>query len=101
MLKNNGSGNDGCGKNNIIYMELYSGPKMEHSKYEKTNVVGSIDRDSTVFPIRCVCIAADDECNRSVHLLLYKCGMIHELLDIFLINSIQRGYNSSNLTKCG
>jgi hypothetical protein len=35
--------------NNIIYMELYSGPKMAHGKYEKTNVARSIDRDSTVF----------------------------------------------------
>jgi hypothetical protein len=34
--------------NNIIYMELYLGPKMAQGKYEKTNVVGSIDRDSTV-----------------------------------------------------
>jgi hypothetical protein len=34
--------------NNVIYMELYSGPKMAHDKYEKTNVAGSIDRDSTV-----------------------------------------------------
>jgi hypothetical protein len=29
--------------NSIIYMEFYSGPKMAHSKYEKTNVAGSID----------------------------------------------------------
>jgi hypothetical protein len=35
--------------NNFIYMELYSGPKMAHDKYWKTEVVGSIDRDSTVF----------------------------------------------------
>jgi hypothetical protein len=35
--------------NNIIYMELYSGPKMAHGKYEKTNVARSIDRDSTVY----------------------------------------------------
>jgi hypothetical protein len=34
--------------NNVIYMELYSGPKMAHDKYGKTNVAGSIDRDSTV-----------------------------------------------------
>jgi hypothetical protein len=34
--------------NNIIYMELYSGPKMAHGKYGNLNVVGSIDRDSTV-----------------------------------------------------
>jgi hypothetical protein len=29
--------------NNIIYMELYSGPKMVNSEYEKTNVARSID----------------------------------------------------------
>jgi hypothetical protein len=34
--------------NNIIYMELYSGAKMD-DKYLKTNNVRSIDRDSTVF----------------------------------------------------
>jgi hypothetical protein len=33
--------------NNVVYMELYSGSKMAHGKYEKTNVAGSIDRDST------------------------------------------------------
>jgi hypothetical protein len=33
---------------NVIYMELYSGPKMLHGKYEKTNVARSIDQDSTV-----------------------------------------------------
>jgi hypothetical protein len=35
--------------NNVIYMELYSGPKMAHGKYRKTNVVESIDQDSTVY----------------------------------------------------
>jgi hypothetical protein len=35
--------------NNVIYMELYSGPKMAHGKYEKTNVARLIDQDSTVF----------------------------------------------------
>jgi hypothetical protein len=34
--------------NNVIYMVLYSGPKMAHDKYKKTNVARSIDRDSTV-----------------------------------------------------
>jgi hypothetical protein len=29
-------------------MELHSGQKMAHGKYGKTNVAGSIDRDSTV-----------------------------------------------------
>jgi hypothetical protein len=35
--------------NNVIYMELYSGPKMVHNKYEKTNVARSTDQDSTVY----------------------------------------------------
>jgi hypothetical protein len=35
--------------NNVIYMELYSRPKMARGKCGKTNVAGSIDRDSTVF----------------------------------------------------
>jgi hypothetical protein len=34
--------------NNVIYMELYSGPKMVCGKYGKTNLAGSIDRDSAV-----------------------------------------------------
>jgi hypothetical protein len=34
--------------NNVIYMELYSGPKMAYDKYEKTNTARSIDQDSTV-----------------------------------------------------
>jgi hypothetical protein len=29
--------------NNVVYMELYSGPKMAHDKYRKTNIAGSID----------------------------------------------------------
>jgi hypothetical protein len=32
-------------------MELYSGPKTAHDKYEKTNVARLIDWDSTVLPI--------------------------------------------------
>jgi hypothetical protein len=35
--------------NNVIYIVLYLVPKMVHGKYEKTNVAGSIDRDSTVY----------------------------------------------------
>jgi hypothetical protein len=34
--------------NNVIYMELYSGPNMPHGKYGKTNVAGSIGQDTTV-----------------------------------------------------
>jgi hypothetical protein len=34
--------------NTVIYMELYSGPKMAHDKYEKTNFARSIDRDTIV-----------------------------------------------------
>jgi hypothetical protein len=36
---------------NNVYMELYSGPKMAHGKYGKTNIVGLIDQDSTVYLI--------------------------------------------------
>jgi hypothetical protein len=38
-----------AGTNNVIYMELYSGPKMVHGKCRKTKVAGTIDRGSTVF----------------------------------------------------
>jgi hypothetical protein len=38
--------------NNVICMELYSGPKMAHGKYGKMNVAGLIDRDSTVLCFR-------------------------------------------------
>jgi hypothetical protein len=34
--------------NNVIYMELYSGPKMMDDEYLKSNIARSIDRDSTV-----------------------------------------------------
>jgi hypothetical protein len=34
--------------NNVIYMELYSGPKMMEDEYLKSNIARSIDRDSTV-----------------------------------------------------
>jgi hypothetical protein len=37
--------------NNVICMELHSVPTMAHGKDRKTNVAGSIDRDSTVFCI--------------------------------------------------
>jgi hypothetical protein len=34
--------------NNVIYMELYLGPKMMDDEYFKSNIARSIDRDSTV-----------------------------------------------------
>jgi hypothetical protein len=37
-----------AGINNIIYMELYSGPKMANGTCGKTIVTGTIDRGSTV-----------------------------------------------------
>ena len=36
--------------NNVIYMELNSGPKIANSTCGKTIDVGTIDRDSTVHP---------------------------------------------------
>ena len=35
--------------NNVIYMELNSGPKIANSTCGKTIIAGTIDRDSTVF----------------------------------------------------
>jgi hypothetical protein len=35
--------------NNVIYMELNSGPKMTDGKYRKTYVAGSVDRENTVY----------------------------------------------------
>ena len=37
-----------AGINNVIYMELHSGPKMANSTCGKTIVAGTIDRGSTV-----------------------------------------------------
>jgi hypothetical protein len=37
-----------AGINNVIYMELRSGPKMANGTCEKTIVAGTIDRGSTV-----------------------------------------------------
>ena len=38
--------------NNVIYMELNSGPKIANSTCGKTIDVETIDRDSTVYPQR-------------------------------------------------
>jgi hypothetical protein len=51
---------DKCGKtavwetvdteiNNVIYMELYLGPKMVDGTYRKTYVAGLIDRENTIY----------------------------------------------------
>ena len=37
-----------AGINNVIYMELYSGPKMANGRCGKTIDTGTIDRGSTV-----------------------------------------------------
>jgi len=37
-----------AGINNVIYMELYSGPKMANGRCRKTIDTGTIDRGSTV-----------------------------------------------------
>jgi hypothetical protein len=37
-----------AGINNVIYMELHSGPKMANGTCGKTMVAGTIDRGSTV-----------------------------------------------------
>ena len=38
-----------AGINNVIYMELYSGPKMANGRCGKTIDTGMIDRGSTVY----------------------------------------------------
>ena len=38
-----------AGINNVIYMELYSGPKMANGRCGKMIDTGTIDRGSTVF----------------------------------------------------
>jgi len=40
-----------AGINNVIYMELHSGPKMANSTCGKTIVAGTIDRGSTVYAV--------------------------------------------------
>jgi len=37
------------GINNVIYMELHSGPKMANDTCGKTIIAGTIDRVSTLF----------------------------------------------------
>jgi hypothetical protein len=37
--------------NNVIYMELYSGPKMMDDEYLKSNITRSIDLDFTVITL--------------------------------------------------
>jgi hypothetical protein len=38
-----------AGINNVIYMEVHSGPKMANGTCGKTIVAGTIDRGSTAF----------------------------------------------------
>jgi hypothetical protein len=38
-----------AGINNVIYLELHSGPKMANGTCGKTIVAGTIDRGSTVY----------------------------------------------------
>jgi hypothetical protein len=47
-IKTTVQGTIDAGINNVIYMELHSGPKMVNGTCGKTIVVGTIDRDSTV-----------------------------------------------------
>jgi hypothetical protein len=39
-----------AGINNVIYMELHSGPKVANGTFGKTIVAGTIDQGSTVMP---------------------------------------------------
>ena len=44
-----------AGTNNVIYMELHSGPKMANGTRGKTTVAEMIDRGSTVFVLYMMC----------------------------------------------
>jgi len=45
-----------AGKNNVIYMDVYSGPKVANGRCEKTIDTGTIDRGSTAYMYVCVCM---------------------------------------------
>jgi len=53
-----------AGINNVIYMELYSGPKMANGRCGKTIDTGTIDRGSTVYGP--VLMLEEDPANDSV-----------------------------------
>jgi hypothetical protein len=38
-----------AGTNNVIYMDLHSGPNMGKGTFGKANIAGTIDWDSTVY----------------------------------------------------
>ena len=74
-----------AGINNVIYMELNSGPKIANSTCGKTIVAGTIDRGSTVF-IKIY--------SYTTHIQIFKItsfGFVNKsLLDFFFIRTIQR-----------
>jgi hypothetical protein len=75
-----------AGINNVIYMELYSGPKMAHGKCGKTKVAGMIDRDSTVLKDSFTC--------------MHSCGYVFTC-SICYCTPILTKYNFfTNLEKC-
>ena len=47
-----------AGISNVIYMELYSGPKMANGRCGKTIDTGTIDRGSTVYQAFCIVIVS-------------------------------------------
>jgi len=65
-----------AGINNVIYMELYSGPKMANGRCGKTIDTGTIDRGSTVY--MCVC----------VHLLAQMININFETVYMFICSLI-------------
>jgi hypothetical protein len=48
-----------AGINNVIYMELYSGPKMANDECGKTIDTVTIDRGSTVLYFAQICFSAE------------------------------------------
>jgi hypothetical protein len=67
--------------NNVIYMELYSGPERAHGKYEKTNVAGTIDRDSTVVPLS-KCLEPEYIAGRRWHNIAERSTWLHNTVTV-------------------
>jgi len=69
-----------AGINNVIYMELYSGPKMANGRCGKTIDTGTIDRGSTVY----VFSSTQDSLFENIVITKYKIQDIHGLKQILV-----------------
>ena len=76
-----------AGINNVIYMELHSGPKMANSICGKTIVAGMIDRGSTVYYDRSTTTDQMVHNDRSDIVTLDKTIKEAQLIDVTIPNS--------------